>query len=525
MIASVTRRIYYSSEFTVTNVLTAYADPSFTSRPVAYLSFHGLHSANLNSLDTTWIYQNSGFGFASPSIGNTGVVFTSVVTDGVGTSRNGGGSSAGIGTFYGSGDSGAGTMGASNICRTTSVTGIPGGVVTGTAGPSAGGTPPPNVRMDVINVFLGGTGVTCNRYDRAAALTLNTEVNVVVGFVPDIIIVMGRRYTANNGQGIGLGFAMRNPAIGSTAVLNQGSCARTETDNQLIMYQTNRTSFNRAFITAPTQGAAGTAQPAIEILKMNADGFSYCAREAATGAGQLISFLAIKTNRKYFGTTFSTSTTTGASSINLGFTPAVIFGAATGTSSANIGAFSRQTTPDSDSWCVFAGIGGTAGSKNKYGRGTITTSTANPNVTGTGTSFFSTISEGDIISTDTGAYLGTVGAVNSLTSMSFKANSASTVTGSAYTIKSPAQFSIVFGNEHGNTTSNNYVGTFDQMFILYSSTQASQSVFFGATTQPSTFNRSTKVDLNYATAPSASRWGWLVAFENENDGRDGAGVM
>ena len=81
---------------------------------------------------------------------------------------------------------------------------------------------------------------------------------------------------------------------------------------------------------------------------------------------------------------------------------------------------------------------------------------------------------------------------------------------------------MVFGNEHGNTTSNNYIGTFDQMFILYRSTQASQSVLFGTTTQPSTFNRARGIDLNYATASSPARWGWLVAFENDNDGRDGS---
>jgi len=239
-------------------------------------------------------------------------------------------------------------------------------------------------------------------------------------------------------------------------------------------------------------------------------------------AAQTISFLAIKTNRRFLGTTFSTSTTTGAARINLNFTPSVVFGAATGSSSASSGAVSSIASPDSDSWCLFAGTGGTAGSKNKYGRGTITTSTANANVTGTGTSFFSTISEGDLIYSAAGTFLGNVGAVNSLTSLSFKANSAATVTGSNYYIISPAQFTMVFGNEHGNTTSNNYTGTFDQMFILYRSTQASQSVLFGTTTQPSTFNRARRIDLNYATASTIARWGWLVAFENDNDGRDGS---
>jgi hypothetical protein len=523
MKASVTRRIYYSSEFTVAQTISSFAEPSFGLEvPKAFVNFYGLHSANLNSLDTTSIYQNFGFGFAAPSVGNTGVSYTTIVTDGVGTSRNGGIAQLGVGTFFAAGDSGAGTLGGSNVCRTTTAFGIPGGMNTTFVGPSAGGTPPPNIRMDQINIFMGGTGVTCNRVDRAGAITANTVVDAVVGFVPDIIIVMGKRYTANTGQGISIGFAMRNPAIGSTAILNQGSCARTETDNQTIMWQSNRVSWDRAFCVAPVQSASGTAQPSIEILRMNTDGFSYTSRDVSTAASQTISFLAIKTNRRFLGTTFSTSTTTGAASVNLGFTPSVIFGAAAGSSSASFGAVSRVASPDSDSWCLFAGIGGTAGSKNKYGRGTITTSTANTTVTGTGTSFFSTISEGDLIFSNAGAFLGNVGAVNSLTSLNFKANSAATVTGSNYYTRSPAQFTMVFGNEHGNTTSNNYIGTFDQMFILYSSTQASQSVFFGATTQPSTFNRSRQVNLNYATAQATARWGWLVAFENDNDGRDGS---
>lgn len=522
MKASVTRRIYYSSEFTVTNTITSYADPGFGLEiPKAFIGFHSLHGANLNSLDTTWAYQNHGFSLSVPSIGTTGIAFTSVVTDGVGTSRNGGGSGA-VGTYFASGDSGAGTMGASNIARTTGTFGIPGGVVNITAAPSGGGTPPPNIRVDQINIMLGGTGVSTNRYDRTAAITQNTVIDAVVGFTPDIVIVMGRRYTGNNGQGISIGFAMRNPAIGSTAILNQGSCARTETDNQTIMWQSNRTSSNRCFCVAPTQAASGTVQVSVEMLRMNADGFSFTARNASTGAGQLISFLAIKTNKKFFGSTFSTSTTTGASSLKLDFMPAVIFGAATGSSAADPVAVSRVSSPDSDSWCLFAGIGGTAGSKNKYGRGTLSTSTANANVSGTGTSFFSTISEGDLIYSNTGTYLGTVGAVNSLTSMAFKANSAATVTNSNYYIVSPAQFTSVFGNEHGNTNSINYVGTFNQMFILYRSTAATQSVLFGATTQPDTFNRAREFNLNYATATSPARTGWYVAFENDNSGRDGS---
>ena len=140
MKASVTRRIYYSSEFTVGTTLTSYADPGFGSEiPKAFIGFHSLHGANLNSLDTTWTYQNHGFSLSVPSIGTTGVVFTSVVTDGVGTSRNGGGSAGGVGTYSASGDSGAGTMGASNIARTTGTFGIPGGILNTTAGASAGG--------------------------------------------------------------------------------------------------------------------------------------------------------------------------------------------------------------------------------------------------------------------------------------------------------------------------------------------------------------------------------------------------
>ena len=77
MKASVTRRIYYSSEFTVAQTISSYAEPSFGSEvPKAFINFYGLHSANLNSLDTTTIYQNFGFGFCSPSIGTTGVHYT-----------------------------------------------------------------------------------------------------------------------------------------------------------------------------------------------------------------------------------------------------------------------------------------------------------------------------------------------------------------------------------------------------------------------------------------------------------------
>lgn len=522
MKASVVRRQYYGSD--TGNTITVYAEPGFPEEvPKAYINLFNMHAANLDSLDTTYDIHNQGVGFHSPCIGTTGAFFTSVVSDAVGTSDNSGGTfsaASASGTFFCLGR--GASLGGSNLFRTLAVRGIPRGIVTTTS--STTGRQPDNVKVDQISIFMTGAGVTCARRESGVATAANTEVTIDVGFTPDIIIALGKRFPASNGIGFSYGFAERNPIIGSTAIRSQGSVGRIENTGTTTMFPMNRTSDNRILAFPPTNTTLTTVQNTIEVTRMTATGFVYTPRGANTQAGQTIAFLAIKTDKKFFGTVFSTNTTVSSQNFNLNFTPCVIFGAATGSTSALNITYSTLRSPDSDSWVFFAGTGGTNYSKNKYQNGTITTTLNSTAVSGTGTSFAAIMAEGDRIYTAAGVYIGDVNVINSNTSLVLKANTASVVTSSNYYTTSPVQFSLVQGNEHGNTASISYLGTFSKSLVVYQSTSGNQSVLVQSVIDASTFNRSRRAKIDYQTISSASRWGWVVAFEGDNDPSRGEGV-
>ena len=514
MKASVIRRQYYGSDTNSTGGVTVYAEPGFPNEvPKAMINLFNMHGANLDSLDTTYEIHNQGVGFCSPCIGTSGTNIVSVVQDNVGTSSNSGGLTLGSGTFTALGVGTA--IGNSNLFRTLASRGVAKGLVTTSA--AINGRQPDNVKINNVHIFMTGAGVTCARADAVASIAVGTEVTITVGFVPDIIIAIGKRFTANLGVGFSWGFAQRNPAIGSTAILNQASVGRIENTGTATMFPINRTCDNRILSFPPLNTSLAAAQNTVEITRMTATGFVYTPRIAGQSAGQSYSFLAIKTDKRFFGTVFSTNTTVSAQNFNLNFTPCVIFGAATGSTSALNVTYSVNRTPDSDSWVFFAGTGSTNYSKNKYGVGTLTTTINSPTVSGTGTSFAATMAEGDRLFTAEGVYLGDIGAVNSNTSLALKSNTASVVTGSNYYTQSPAQFSLVQGNEHGNTTSISYLGTFSKSLVIYQSTAAVQSVLVQSILDGNTFNRSSRALINYQTVSTESRWGWFVAFEGDND--------
>ena len=539
MKASVTRRQYYSSE--INTSVTVYAEPGYSDISLGgHISFfnYKLRSALLNTLDTTFFTQCNGIGVmahttahqnnlnttTAAGLGRTGFLVGAQTQDGLGTSATGGmvPTDFANGSFFALGSTGGG-IGNSNTFRTLDCILINGGLVNRLANNTGN---PTEAVVDSVNIFMSGAGVTSALIKQAiGTAAAGTTCVVTCGFTPDIIFAIGSRYAGSGGQGIASGFAMRTPGVGITSIQAQGSVGRTEDTGSANMYQLNRVKDNRILAFAPTQATFASNQNELEVLQMTANGFVYAVRNASATAGQRFAFLCIKTDKRYFGTTFSTNTATGAASINLGFTPCVVFGAATGATSATGTNVYSARNADSNSWTYFAGTGGTNYSKNKYGNGTITTTTASPVVTGTGTSFFSRMSEGDRIYDTTNTFIGTIAAINSNTNLTLTANTAAVVTGSNFYYTSPAQFSVVFGNEFGNTTSQQYNGIFDQSLIIFTSTAATQSQLVTAAITAPTFNREPEILYNYTTAAAAGRWGYVIAFEGDNNGRRRGGLI
>jgi hypothetical protein len=532
MKASVTRRQYYSSE--VNTSVTVYAEPGYSDISLGgHISFfnYKLRSALLNTLDTTFFTQCNGIGVmahttahqnnlnttTAAGIGRTGFLVGVQTQDGVTTSATGGmvPTDFAVGSFFSLGSSGGG-IGNSNTFRTTSCRFIEGGLVNVLVNNTGN---PTEAVVDSVNIFMSGAGVTSALIkQQIGTAATGTTCRVTCGFTPDIIFAIGSRYAGSSGQGIATGFAMRTPGAGITSIQAQGSVARTEDTGSANMYQLNRVKDNRILAFAPTQSTFPVGQVELEVLQMTANGFVYAVRNVSVSAGQRFAFLCIKTDKRYYGSIFSTSTVTGAASINLGFTPCVVFGAVTG-ASLTTGTNYSARNEESNSWTFFAGTGGTNYSKNKYGVGTITTTSGSLVTTGTGTSFRSRMSEGDRIYDTSNTFIGTIAAINSNTNLTLTANAAAVVTNSNFYYTSPAQFSVVFGNEFGNTASQQYNGIFDQSLIIFTSTAATQSQLVTAAITAPTFNREPEILYNYSTATATGRWGYVIAFEGDNNGR------
>ena len=502
MRACVVRRQFYSSELNTTVMI--HAEPGFGT-PKAAICYFVTTNTTIDSVDTTTVQQGFGIGFMAGSGTTAGAVANSTQQDGAGTSVTRTSSTSGIGPVSITG-AGAGN---SNIWRTTGCRFVNGGMLITFVNASTGGTPPPNQRLDVITTFFTGADLQVERFETAAARTVGVGITFNVGFQPNVVIGIGSRATSGAGGGFSYGFATRTPGATTTTVASQGSCSHHFSTGVGAMYQRMRHS--RYFAEqCPVDTNPGAAQIAWECVSFNSTGFQLVVRNANHPVGAVVGGIAMKFQGKYFGSSFTTLTTTGNKRSNTRMTPQIIIGSLTGATAAN--ALSAAQTPDSDSFSVFVGTGGTT-TKNRYGIGTMTVSSGATAVTGTGTSFISQLSEGYRIYNTSGTLIGSVGAVNSNVSLSFKAGATAAMSSANYFIQAGSQHSIIYGNEFDNGSSRAYTGA-TRGLEIYRSTGGVASTWIEANFNP--FNRRPFFDVNYVTAVGTARWGWFLALPDEN---------
>lgn len=496
------RRQFYTSELNTTVMI--HAEPNFGT-PKAAICYFVTTNTNIDSVDTTTIQQGFGIGFMTGTGTTAGVTINSTQQDAVGLSITRTSNFTGLGPMY---IQGAGS-GNSNIWRTTACRFVDGGMIVTFASPSTGGTPPPDQQLDIITTFFTGADLQVERFETQAAYSIGVGITFSVGFAPNLVIGIASRATSGAGGGFSYGFAAKTPGVGTTSVLSQGSCSQHFSTGVGAMYQAMRHS--RYFAEqSPINTTPNAAQTAWECDYFTSTGVHFIVRNASVPTAAIMGGIAMSFQGDYYGSSFTTLNTTGVKNINVGFTPQMIIGAACGTTTQNL--VSAPQSPDSDSFTIFAGTGGTT-SKNRYGIGTVTVSNGTTGVTGTGTSFFSQMSEGNRIYNTSGTLIGTVGAVNSNTSLTFKSGAAAAMSSANYYIQASSQHSVIYGNEFNNGNSFAYSGA-TRGFDLYRSTADVPSVWVEANFNP--FNRRPLFPLNYTAAVTNPRWGWFLAFPDEN---------
>lgn len=498
----VVRRQFYTSELNTTVMI--HAEPGFGT-PKAAICYFATTNVGVDTYDTTSFQQGFGIGFMTGTGTTAGVTINSSQQDAAATSVTRTSSFTGLGPMYVQG-AGAGN---SNIWRTSASRFVDGGMLVTLIAASTGGTPPPNQRLDVVTTFFTGSDLQVERFETSVATATGIGITFNVGFRPKLVIGIASRATSGAGGGFSFGFATRIPGTGTTQVASQGSCSQHFSTGVGSMYQRMRHSQYFAE-QCPVDTNPGAAQIAWECVSFDSTGVRFVVRNASHPVGAVMGGIAMTFQGDYFGSSFSTLTTTGNKISNTGFPPQLVIGALSGATAAN--ALSAAQTPDSDSFSIFVGTGGTT-TKNRYGIGTMTVSSAATAVTGTGTSFISQIAQGNRIYNTSGTLIGTVGAVNSNISMTLSAGAAAAMSSANFFIQAGSQHSVVYGNEFNSGDSIAYTGVTRGLEIARSNAGV-PSTWIEANFNP--FNRRPRMNLNYVTAVAAARFGWFLAFEDEN---------
>ena len=210
-------------------------------------------------------------------------------------------------------------------------------------------------------------------------------------------------------------------------------------------------------------------------------------------------------------TDFNTFTGTGRTFVGLGstgFPPATLIGSLSYASTRN--AIQTTINTGAASLNFFAGTA-TSYSKLYNGTGTITYSTANATVSGTGTSFFYFYPGVKLYTLD-GGEIGTVSSVANTTSLTLAANSLITGTAQAFTHSNFRQNTISiteFDGDNNTTTSNTLISS--SMFTIPTNNAVEFQAYLDT---PDTSNG---FFYNVTNADATSRVGWVLASSDRTN--------
>jgi hypothetical protein len=495
------RRRFWSTEATNNATVNIDTEPGFGTPKAAMMQLLEC-SAAPDAFDTTLANRNCGVVFIGPKGDGSATIFivsaSGVMANGAGSADCARGMSNSSFQFF--------TPARTNYYRCTTATFINDGM---TLFFVAGATPQTNGHLEAIVTFFGGDDLTVGIGTHSVSTLANTT-NSFTGFnfQPDAMFFATSVNAFNSSLSddfrISYGAASRLPfkQFGCGYHSEQGAgnmdLAAFSSNSSIVNYNTT----------------TGATVATWTLNSIDATGFTIATNSQTPGTTNMVNFLALKSNpTDYALVGFSSATGTGNQFTGLGitgFVPKVILG-----SSTNVTAYNTRviTSPGADCISMFA-ASRTADTKYFPGLGTLTSSTANATLTGTGTSFFR-MAPGFKIYSLANQLIGTVSTVTSATSITLAANAAITQTPTAGWVWSDSgEYCLSYGDNDGAGASVVHSRFSTTAFTTVNGTTPSvidEAVITDFDTRPG-FN------LNFTTSSGTAKLGWIMAIKDSSSG-------
>lgn len=370
-------------------------------------------------------------------------------------------------------------------------------------------TPQTGCHLETIMFFVNGPDVVVGVGTHGMPATISSNSYTGLTFTPDCILgVSSISPTSDAGitddARLGFGAAVRGQGLRQNCVY-----FHYETTGSPSTMDLSTISNNSAFI---SYGTSSSNVFNFTISSFDANGFTIASDATAAGTNNGLSFLAIKSKNvtDFALLPYTSNTTTGDVFSGLGisgFVPKTLIG---GIVNNTANATAQNTSPGADSIQFFGGSR-TADSLFFNGQGTITSSTANNVVTGTGTSLHR-LAPGDRIYSFENALVGIVSSVATATSATLTSNSAVTLSASNWVYSNPGQYCIMFGDQPGITDSAVFSGIASSLITTARSTGGNP--VFLEQSRLTDFDTRQGFNINTTASSGTARRGFVLAFEN-----------
>ena len=490
----VVRRRFYATEAD-NAVISVELEPGFGT-PKAAIIIYTENNAATDSFDTTLEYKNFGVGFTDGTNKN---LVNFIMRDNQGSSDT---RVSHSNTRFISCSS---TDAATTFYRVDTVT-FAADKINLTF---ANSTPQTNGHLEALFWVISGDDVSAAvGFSTYNTTTGASRVYSGLAFAPDLVFISGAYNTAN--QSVANSDARISLGVAKRTTGQQCNTAFWNQDNQDPFVLATRVANNS--INAYITGAAAVVSATIGSFSAN----GWTMTNVGTFSANIVyNFLAIKSanpdNDFALLTDFNTFTGTGRTFVGLGstgFPPSTLIGSLSYASTRN--AIQTTINTGAASLNFFAGTA-TSYSKLFNGTGTITYSTANATVSGTGTSFFQ-FYPGVKLYTLNGGEIGTVSSVTDATSLTLAANSLITGTAQAFTHSNFRQNTISiteFDGDNNTTTSNTLISS--RMFTIPTNNAVEFQAYLDT---PDTSNG---FFYNVTNADATSRVGWVLASSDRTN--------
>jgi len=370
-------------------------------------------------------------------------------------------------------------------------------------------TPQTGCHLETIMFFVNGPDVVVGVGTHGMPATISSNSYTGLTFTPDCILgVSSISPTSDAGitddARLGFGAAVRGQGLRQNCVY-----FHYETTGSPSSMDLSTISNNSAFI---SYGTSSSNVFNFTISSFDANGFTIASDATAAGTNNGLSFLAIKSKNvtDFALLPYTSNTTTGDVFSGLGisgFVPKTLIG---GIVNNTANATAQNTSPGADSIQFFGGSR-TADSLFFNGQGTITSSTANNIISGTGTSLHR-LAPGDRIYSFENALVGIVSSVATATSATLTSNSAVTLSASNWVYSNPGQYCIMFGDQPGITDSAVFSGIASSLITTARSTGGNP--VFLEQSRLTNFDTRQGFNINTTASSGTARRGFVLAFKN-----------